>query len=206
MRIKLQSKETYDVFISYSRNDSNIASKVYEVLQNDGIKAFLDTKNIVGAQDFALRIAANILSSKIFLCLASDNYYDSKWAPDEIAYAKSHKHRESIYVYIIDNSELPIEYDLPTASINRRLMYNTPIEPDLVDDIKLLLNDQKIISKNPVRVDNNATSHIDIGINTPSFYSKIGFNFTSMTRLFKRLFKKKDKSIINKDSNRIIPD
>ena len=102
---------------------------------------------------------------------------------------------------------MPRGYDLSTAAINRRLMSNTPIEPNLVDDIKLLLNNQKILIKHPMNKDNNDTSsHIDIGINTKSFYSNIGFNFTTLISFFKRFFKKKGDKISIKDSNKSIPD
>lgn len=207
MRVKLQSKVIYDVFLSYSRKDANIADEIYKVLQKNNIKVFIDTEDIGGARDFAEIISENILSSKIFLCIASSNYYKAKWALDEIAYAKDNKQRESIYVYIIDNSEMPRGYNLSTAAINRRLMSNTPIEPNLVDDIKLLLNNQKILIKHPMNKDNNDTSsHIDIGINTKSFYSNIGFNFTTLISFFKRFFKKKGDKISIKDSNKSIPD
>ena len=207
MRVKLQSKVIYDVFLSYSRKDANIADEIYKVLQKNNIKVFIDTEGIGGARDFAEIISENILSSKIFLCIASSNYYKAKWALDEIAYAKDNKQRESIYVYIIDNSEMPRGYNLSTAAINRRLMSNTPIEPNLVDDIKLLLNNQKILIKHPMNMDNNDTSsHFDIGINTKSFYSNIGFNFTTLISFFKRFFKKKGDKISIKDSNKSIPD
>ena len=56
-------------------------------------------------------------------------------------------------------------------------------------------------------MDNNDTSsHIDIGINTKSFYSNIGFNFTTLISFFKRFFKKKGDKISIKDSNKSIPD
>ena len=91
MRVKLQSKVIYDVFLSYSRKDANIADEIYKVLQKNNIKVFIDTKGIGGARDFAEIISENILSSKIFLCIASSNYYKAKWTLDEIAYAKDNK-------------------------------------------------------------------------------------------------------------------
>ena len=73
MRVKLQSKVIYDVFLSYSRKDANIADEIYKVLQKNNIKVFIDTEDIGGARDFAEIISENILSSKIFLCIASSN-------------------------------------------------------------------------------------------------------------------------------------
>ena len=53
MRVKLQSKVIYDVFLSYSRKDANIADEIYKVLQKNNIKVFIDTEGIGGARDFA---------------------------------------------------------------------------------------------------------------------------------------------------------
>ena len=72
----------YDVFISYSRKDSEIAFKICKILEDAELKVFIDIKDIPPTE-FPDVIASAILSSKIFLLLASKNYYEGRYSPDE---------------------------------------------------------------------------------------------------------------------------
>lgn len=128
----------YDVFISYSRKDKEIAETVFDTLQKAGINAFID-KGIVGGKDFLSEIANKIDASKLFLFLASKNLYEAHYAPDEVAYAKSHKPRETIYCYFIDDSVLPKMFDFAFAAINQRKMSDTPLNSAFVEEIRELL-------------------------------------------------------------------
>ena len=137
----------YDVFISYSRKDKKIAKKVHNTLKDANLRVFIDDKDIP-ATDFPAVLADAILSSKLFLLLASENYYYANFSPDELAFAKTHKPRGCIYCYLIDDAIIPKDYDLLTAAINRRNINLVPIGQELVDDVKKLLeyintNDQK---------------------------------------------------------------
>ena len=138
----------YDVFISYSRKDKKIAETVFDALHKAGINAFID-KGIVGGKNFLSEIANKIDASKLFLFLASKNLYEAHYAPDEVAYAKSHKPRETIYCYTIDDSLLPKMFDFAFAAINQRRLSETPIEPTFVDEIKELLQNGLILEKEP---------------------------------------------------------
>ena len=129
----------YDVFLSYSRDDKDIAEKVYNALK--GLKVFMDNPDIRGGEDFPTVIAPAIKSSKIFLLLASKNYYNGRYALDELVFAKTHKPRGCIYCYLIDDANIPSNYDFLTSAINRRNISTTPIKPALVDEITELLND-----------------------------------------------------------------
>ena len=42
----------YDVFISYSRKDKDIADKIYACLTHAGFSCFMDRKGISGGADF----------------------------------------------------------------------------------------------------------------------------------------------------------
>jgi hypothetical protein len=185
MFVKIKKPNLYDVFISYSRKDRVIAERIYTALRDAGVDAFMDVVNIHGGQDFLKAVSHNILTSKVFLSLVSNNYYSSNFALDELSFAKSHKRRESIYIYNIDGSELPFEYDFATAAINRKSIDVTPIEK-VVDDIKLLLENKKIIQESL------SANSIDIKINTASFFSNIGIRFTGFKSLIRKYLRKKN--------------
>lgn len=129
----------YDVFISYSRKDTKIADKICSAFANAGITFFIDRKAIHGGNEFPKVIAEAIMESRIFLFLASENAYSSKFTSNEITFAFNKKPKETIVPYIIDKSDLPIDLDFVFSSINRRYMDEHPIEPALVNDILLLL-------------------------------------------------------------------
>ena len=60
----------YDVFISYSRKDTNVANRICKAFDDAGITYFIDRQGIGGAYEFPAVLAEAIMSSKIFLYLA----------------------------------------------------------------------------------------------------------------------------------------
>lgn len=61
----------YDVFISYSWEDVNIAKKIYDAIIDAGFKCCFDKETFHGGQDFPKVTSANICNSDIFLYLGS---------------------------------------------------------------------------------------------------------------------------------------
>ena len=133
----------YDIFISYSRRDAEIADKVCEALQKQGITFFIDKIGISGGAAFPKRIATGILESRIVLFLASDNSYASSWVNDEITFTKTKK-PGSLLPYIIDGSTLPMELQLTFANINIRTIDEHPIDTVLVKDLCKMLGREYI--------------------------------------------------------------
>ena len=129
----------YDVFISYSRKDTKVADRICEVFDKVGISYFIDRQGIGGGFEFPLPLAENIVSSKIFLFLASENSYNSKFTINEIVFAFNKKEKNSILPYIIDNSSLPLDLEFVFAGVNWRNIKEHPIEKTLVLDIFKLL-------------------------------------------------------------------
>lgn len=88
---------TYDVFISYSRNDyvdekknvipGNEVSKIKEALTRAGITYWFDEEGIYSGQNFVEKIVTNIENAKIFLFLSTANANKSPWTCKEIASA-----------------------------------------------------------------------------------------------------------------------
>lgn len=129
----------YDIFISYSRKDTVIADKICFALDKAGISYFIDRQEIGGALEFPIVIAEAICNSRLFLFIGSENSYNAKFTNAEITFAFNKKQPESILPYLIDKSELPIQLQFIFASINRRNIYDHPIETVLIKDLQRLL-------------------------------------------------------------------
>lgn len=117
----------YDVFISYSRTDSDIAYKICEAFDKAGISYFIDRQGIRGAYEFPEVLANAIFDSELFLYLASRNSYVSKFTNSEIVFAFNEKEKKCILPYIIDDSNMPISQRLIFSAINWRNIKEHPI-------------------------------------------------------------------------------
>lgn len=126
----------HDVFISYSRKDSEIADKIYETLTENNITCFIDRVDISGGEEFSPRLAEEIKKSTIFLFLGSENSYMAKWTPKELHYAVRHKDKVAIIPYLIDDKSIPSAIEFLVLDLNIRNIKDHPIETVLVDDIK----------------------------------------------------------------------
>lgn len=94
-------ENSFDVFISYSRQDyvdennvvipNNPVSAIKELFSNNNISYWFDEDGIYHGDNFAEKIAANIEKSAILLFLSSVNSNASKWTSKEIAAATEWK-------------------------------------------------------------------------------------------------------------------
>ena len=71
----------YDVFISYSRRDMQIADEICKSFQSVGLSCFTDRNNIPPGSDYVEYLRTAIRRCKIFLYIASYNSYNSQWSP-----------------------------------------------------------------------------------------------------------------------------
>ena len=76
-----------DVFISYSRTDTDFARKLNDALQLQGKTTWFDQESIVAGTDFQQAIYQGINSSDNFLFVLSPNAVNSPYCADEVAYA-----------------------------------------------------------------------------------------------------------------------
>ncbi len=125
----------YDVFISYSRKDTIIADEIITAFEKEGITFFIDRRGIMGGMEFPAVLAQAIRESKVFLFLASENSYASKFTQKEIVYAFNKKESQDIIPYIIDGSKLPEELEFTFSDINWRVKEKHPINTVLIDDV-----------------------------------------------------------------------
>lgn len=129
----------YDVFISYSRKDIEIADRICAAFDRAGVTYFIDRQGIGGGLEFPDAIANAIVNCHIVLFLASANSYVSKFTNSEITFAFNKKEKNSIIPYRIDNSDMPIGLQFVFSSINWRSLEEHPIEPVLVNDVLKML-------------------------------------------------------------------
>ncbi len=140
--IEVQSdNKELDVFISYSRKDTAVADEITQALDAAGVSYFIDRQGITGGMEFPEILAQAIVECKVFLYLASENSYQSKFTNSEITFAFNKKEKNRILPYIIDDSELPIGLQFVFSGINWRNRAQHPIST-LVADLRTLLGHQ----------------------------------------------------------------
>lgn len=128
-----------DVFISYSRSDGKVADSLVEALEHAGISCFIDRKGISGGEQFIKIISQEIVKSDIFLFIASNNSFDSKWTMKEVAYAFQEKNRQSILPLLIDDTPLPDTFKFLFSDINMIRIKSEDDMDDIIKAIKLML-------------------------------------------------------------------
>ncbi|MBO4230456.1 MAG: toll/interleukin-1 receptor domain-containing protein, partial [Bacteroidales bacterium] len=76
-----------DIFISYSRKDSNIVGAFVWRLEHEGFKVWIDRDGIYSGNVFAEVIATAIEESKVLIFFSSENSNISPWTAGEIGIA-----------------------------------------------------------------------------------------------------------------------
>ncbi|MBR5504322.1 MAG: TIR domain-containing protein [Methanobrevibacter sp.] len=94
----------YDVYISYSTVDSEIANEVCSILEMNGLNCWIAPRNILAGSNFAEQINEAILSSEAFVLIHSKNSKESAYVKNEVDLAFSDKKR--IIPYRVDESIL----------------------------------------------------------------------------------------------------
>jgi hypothetical protein len=75
----------YDIFTTYSHQDSEFASKLDVALQVNGVKVFLDKRDILPGDVIVESVFAAIACAGTQLVIVSENSVSSPWVRDEIA-------------------------------------------------------------------------------------------------------------------------
>ena len=136
------TENEFDVFISYSRKDSEVASRIYDALESSGVTCFIDREGISGGADFPTVLSEAIMGAKVLLLVASENSYASEFTQKELTFAVSNKGSRFIFPVIVDESTLPKNLEFLLSNINwRTLSARYRIEKELVADVKKKLAD-----------------------------------------------------------------
>lgn len=154
-------KRNYEIFISYSRRDTAVVDEICRALDRAGVSYFIDRQENPDDMEIPATLADAIVGSRVFLLIASENSYASKFVNAEITFAFNKLPRRSIVPYIIDGSELPLSMRFIFASINWRDMRTHPIEPKLVADLCGILG--RVVPVEARTVDPDFVSHFEIG-------------------------------------------
>ena len=77
-----------DVFISYSRVDSDFARRLNDALQTQGKRTWFDQESIATGSDFQQEIYRGIESSDVFVFVLSPEAVTSPFCADEVEYAQ----------------------------------------------------------------------------------------------------------------------
>ena len=96
-----------DVFISYSRVDSDFARRLNEALQTQGKRTWFDQESIATGSDFQQEIYRGIESSDVFVFVLSPESVNSPFCADEVEYAQGlHKRMVTVLHRAIDVADL----------------------------------------------------------------------------------------------------
>ena len=105
-----RQKQSYDVFLSYSAKDSELARKIYDEILGAGGKVFLAEKSIEPGAEFAEEIRIALRESSELWLLVSPNSVKSEWVISEWGAA-----------WILDKRIIPILFRCTPESLPDRL-------------------------------------------------------------------------------------
>ena len=160
----------YDIFISYSRHDTNIVNEIVSILEHEGFKIWIDKNGIESGDAFKRVIVEAIEQSSCVLFFSSIASNNSKWTAKEIGVAVYEN--KCIIPTLIDNSKYnpSVKFDLINLDyIDLSDIRNRPeAQKKLLNTLKSKCN--KIIES--INID-NTQSKPDNNISKPSFFHKI---------------------------------
>jgi TPR repeat protein len=81
----------YDIFISYSHIDADIANKIYAYLSDAGLECFIDRKGIKDGATWAKTLAESLNNSRLMLAIFSKAFNDSDQTDNEVSIAAEKK-------------------------------------------------------------------------------------------------------------------
>ena len=96
-------KKKYDVFVSYSRRDTNRVQAIVGEIEKEGFKAWIDKKGIDSGDEFKTTIVKAIRNSEVFLFFSSKGANESTWTMKEVNTAVHFK--KAIIPVKLDNTE-----------------------------------------------------------------------------------------------------
>ena len=134
-------KKEFDVFISYSQDDTDIAEKVLDALENAGLKCFMDRSGISAQDDWLSTLASAIQGSCIFLSLISRTYIGSDYSRSEMQLALMERKRGGLTVlpYLVDDGIGDEEVKRLVGTVPWLTRRDTPVGPALAEEVRSAL-------------------------------------------------------------------
>ena len=106
----------YDIFISYSRKDFKVVSKIAKKVSDAGYSVWMDVDGIESGDEFKSKIAFAIKNSKLFLFFSSQASNKSEWTVKEVNYAI--KKKIPIIPIRLDNADYNDSVDFDLAGLD----------------------------------------------------------------------------------------
>lgn len=128
----------YDVFISFSFQDSIIAKGLCSFLESNSIRCWLSNREVAIGESFARQIMQAISDSSVFILLCSENCYSSEHCLNEMEMAI--RKNKAIIPFMLDDSEMGAEYEY-FLSTKHWIKYNSDSwQSDILDALNNLLS------------------------------------------------------------------
>ena len=105
-----------NVFISYSSEDRDVASRISKSLKSQGLSVFLDMDSLVAGVDYSQRITDAVSKADAVLVLLSANSKRARWVEHEL---ESALEQEKIVVPILLDSDAKNNWVWPLVSDRR---------------------------------------------------------------------------------------
>jgi len=119
----------HDVFISYSSEDREGADRIREFLHCQGIRCWIDKKDLRFAGHYDREIEKAIRRSRVVVWLASRRSIESEYVKFEISTALNHnKPVGPVYLEPMDPAGLPAPFNLKLAAVQGIEYYAGPAE------------------------------------------------------------------------------
>jgi WD40 repeat protein len=126
--------QSLDVFISYSRSDSEFARRLNDALQIQGKTTWFDQESIASGADFQKEIYQGIATADNFLFVLSPRAVKSPYCADEVAYAASLNKRFVPLLYQAVNTQ-----DMPPELASVQWIDFSPQERDFLTSFSQLV-------------------------------------------------------------------
>lgn len=132
-----------DIYISASRRDFEVVSKIKSILHSAKYTYFDDRQSFQPASDFEQTIRAEIISSKIFLCILSGNSNSSVCVRDELHIAL--KEEKIVIPIVIDDAESLVDIEkLPLRTIRLNMDDIASAKIILLHEIEKRIENNKV--------------------------------------------------------------
>ena len=136
-----ETAEHYDVFLSYSRKDTQTAMLLKFAIQSLGYTVFYDQDILEGDSNWRATIAKNIDNCSGLVFFRTSNSVASKWCQREVNIADESGKIILPVAYRRDQTALPVSDDLKAAlsSLQTTLISDSPSIPDLKNELQTAL-------------------------------------------------------------------
>ncbi len=141
------------VFISYSRKDTDWADRIKATLESNGIICWMDREGINAGEKYTRKIIGAIKQCDIFLLVLSENAEASEWVPKELG--KAIQYHKYIIPVKISNFEIE-EFELQLENIQIFELENLS---EIQSQITLINTIKRVLQLKPADSDSEGGSN-----------------------------------------------